>query len=347
MRLDIELHHALITRTMHAANRNEGDADATMRYVAALPRVAGLQKALRETSKAQESSEERPRKKAKKSSSSKFPQALTNIMAELKNLMIALRTDAEARTTKPYEFRGTGKKDLYTTGPSFGMITSHQLAGHIGLSNDLVVRTTTKLRKKLESIDDVGRSQIQEVIDRSFEATDFISEQHFWGADREGAGFSTIVKTGGRVQTFKHRSGARMFSPSLSRQTKDDLISGDIQVLVEACVKLLGFSRQSWGIPLMGEADVIKNAVLDVGSASDDEETVDAEEEFDAGDEFSMPGRNDDAPSAMTSASTTQRPVALNVTLLLIELTDDKVPDFNCQVVSGCCDMTAFSRTIV
>lgn len=147
-----------------------------------------------------------------------------------------------------------------------------------------------KLQKKLESMDAVGRRQIADVISRSFDVASRIEEEHFWGANRTGVGFSKIVETGGRVQTTAERSRVRKFLPSFSSVNNKDLVGGDLHMLAEACVKLLGASRQSLGVSVTDKVEIETNAAV-----SGDEGGEDEEEESDHEDErISIPSDGGD-----------------------------------------------------
>jgi hypothetical protein len=362
MRLDIELHHALITRTMHAANRDEADADATMRYVAGLSCVAGLQKSLREVSPSKATGEAasvsareqdassstgpsaprhaKPRKKAGKPRGGSFQAILTGIMDAVISMLESVQTEAGERkaaaaasaagatasageaaadasaagaassagdpaaaasaagatasageaaadasaagaaasageaaapsTGYTAVFRGSGTKEMCIQGSVIGNITVHQLPGTVGLSNHLAGKVTEKLRVKLESMDEVGRLQIQEVVERGFGVVTKLTESHFWSAKRQGLGFSKVIETGGRIQSSKQRAQVRKFVPFLPQRLPAELLRGSLIDLVDDCVSLLGFSRKYTGVHV---PDIAK--AQEYAAVSEDEETDD------------------------------------------------------------------------
>ena len=337
MRLDIELHHGLITRTMHAANRDEADADATMRYVSGLSCVSGLQKSLREAARstgassgaaADKPKDVKPRKKASKPRGGSFQTILTGVMEGLNVFLGRVVTEVQERSEAGQgvvlQFRGPGTKEMCVQGSVLGRVTVHQLPGLESLSEYLANTVTNKLRDKLQTMDDAGKRQIQEVIERGFGVVQEVHEGHFWSAKCQGIGFSTIIQTGGSVQSTEHRSLVRKFVPDVPTLGVTELLNTKLPELAEACAKLLGFSRRRTGVSAPDKFKFDEYAALSGDDESEDEDD----------DHIRLSSNGKDAvievskdPGAKTRLST-----AMDLEALRIVLADKS--DRQCNVVS-------------
>ncbi len=148
-------------------------------------------------------------------------------------------------------------------------------------------------------------------------------EDHFWSIKPEGDGYSKIVETGGRVQSSQYRSEFRMFCPSLSKQSKEALVSGKLQSFAEACAKLVGFSLHSFRLPVLGDAEVDKRAALD-------------EDEQDDETEYEILGDSDDESRVPITALVTKahHHECIDMKLLTIEVPVRDAQCPTCHVVS-------------
>lgn len=293
-RLDIELFHAKIFRTMHASNRGEGDADATLKYVAGMGCVSELQKSLRAASRRDEAAFARaneaaskesvaavqpiatsrpraqPRNKASRPRGVNFNHILSKIAREMRRMLEEIRAEAQQRKAVMQIRSG---KEFYVTGNSTGKITAQQLPGGPDLSKELVDTAVPKLEKKFAKMDPAWLADLQEVKERGFDAAAEIVDGHFWGVLKTGVGFSHVIETGGRVQTAQQRSLVRMFVPSLPDWPA--ALDKGIQDLSEACIKLLGFYRASLGVPIMDPEEANQHAAEVGGDVfSDDDDDV-------------------------------------------------------------------------